>query len=281
MYNLIVTSKCEKHCAYCFAKYNRRPDMTLDFIRRVVESEPSAPVRLLGGEPTLHPQFGDIMDYAATSKRRIDLLSNMTFGDAALRTIIDAARRTPVLMIANATDLDGAMRERWMRNYWALRDAVVMLMPGITLMQGRDYRGYARRLLEDTRPKMFRLSMQMPSRDSYIGDKEYGRQFTDIERMCRERGVMATMDCVVFPCMFDDEPPAGFSTACTHVPLDLFSDGMAAYCFPLMGKVEREIGPGLRESLRADYEERAAERPLPERCQSCGRCPGPPLCHIP
>ena len=86
MANLCITSLCNRSCSrYCFAGLNvmRRPDQAahmdwtvfctaLDFIQRsTIDS-----VRILGGEPTLHPQFERMVEEVFSRGLKLTLFSN-------------------------------------------------------------------------------------------------------------------------------------------------------------------------------------------------------------
>ena len=65
-----VTSRCNFRCSMCmlvdFPKYQRAPDLTYDDYRRIIDSQVGLiEVKLQGiGEPTLHKQFSDMVQYA-------------------------------------------------------------------------------------------------------------------------------------------------------------------------------------------------------------------------
>ena len=75
MANISITSVCNRHCEFCFAGPTRngidpvahmplhRFEEALDFLGRSGISE----ARLLGGEPTLHPDFDRVVDMVAAA----------------------------------------------------------------------------------------------------------------------------------------------------------------------------------------------------------------------
>ncbi len=86
MANVLLTSACNLSCDYCFAQElmarKSRQHMSIDDARKVVAflRHSGYPVfRVLGGEPTLHPEFEDIIRLALQEGMRIDLLSNATW----------------------------------------------------------------------------------------------------------------------------------------------------------------------------------------------------------
>ena len=72
------------------------PDMTLDdadeFIRQARELGWTPRIVLVGGEPTLHPQFYDFMERALAFSDAVSLISN-GFSSAARKAAEEAARR--------------------------------------------------------------------------------------------------------------------------------------------------------------------------------------------
>jgi radical SAM protein with 4Fe4S-binding SPASM domain len=74
MANLSITRRCRRRCRYCFAQYELARDHVLDMPPEVYEAalaflvRSGVPeVRLLGGEPTEHPQF---CEYVAAAHGR-------------------------------------------------------------------------------------------------------------------------------------------------------------------------------------------------------------------
>jgi radical SAM protein with 4Fe4S-binding SPASM domain len=71
MANILLTQKCVRSCPYCFAKKHMadaEPDDTLTwdnliYITDLLEHSHEMGISLLGGEPTLHPHFVDIVLY--------------------------------------------------------------------------------------------------------------------------------------------------------------------------------------------------------------------------
>jgi radical SAM protein with 4Fe4S-binding SPASM domain len=69
MPNIILTTDCQRRCSYCFAKGNENKDQkfkmktylkVMEFLKKSKTQE----VGLLGGEPTLHPQYSNFLDIA-------------------------------------------------------------------------------------------------------------------------------------------------------------------------------------------------------------------------
>ncbi len=97
MFNLIITGKCSKNCSFCFTEEDARKNdlyehMSLEYIKEIAEryeyKKKGHVLKLLGGEPTEHPQFLEIIEYAKKEQIPIYLISNLLFGEKILKGIL-------------------------------------------------------------------------------------------------------------------------------------------------------------------------------------------------
>lgn len=85
MPNVLLTTGCNLRCEYCFAQEKMRgksKHMSMQDVRKVIAflKQSDYPIfRAMGGEPTLHPRFQDIIRLALQEGMRVDLLSNATW----------------------------------------------------------------------------------------------------------------------------------------------------------------------------------------------------------
>lgn len=85
MPNIIITDYCNLNCLYCFAN-NQSPqngnNMSLNIYTQILDfcSAESSPIGIIGGEPTLHPEFKDILiltnKYCSIFNTRATLFTN-------------------------------------------------------------------------------------------------------------------------------------------------------------------------------------------------------------
>lgn len=79
---LYITEKCQLRCKHCYMgdRLERESFMSLDMIRSVLETVQTLygqyKVYLLGGEPTLHPDFDNIIDICRQLSYKVVLTSN-------------------------------------------------------------------------------------------------------------------------------------------------------------------------------------------------------------
>lgn len=89
MANVLLTTRCNLSCPYCFAQEKLSGGhgqvMSMDDVRTVIDflKRSDHPVfRAMGGEPTLHPHFPEIVQLALREQMRVDLLSNATWPES-------------------------------------------------------------------------------------------------------------------------------------------------------------------------------------------------------
>lgn len=79
---LFITNACNLHCDYCFNHPNlfKLKSMNLEYIRTIVEANPGLDkYDLMGGEPLLHPQIDEIIEYLQSQDKKIGLYTNGYF----------------------------------------------------------------------------------------------------------------------------------------------------------------------------------------------------------
>lgn len=79
MTNISVISACNNNCSYCFQKdYHEQGQlMPLDEVKKIVDWMHEDRVGILGGEPTLHPDIVEMMDYVVRTKQEGLLFTNL------------------------------------------------------------------------------------------------------------------------------------------------------------------------------------------------------------
>jgi len=78
---IAVTDKCNLSCVHCYVVKEKKPIMSLQMIKNVIDQLEQAGCFFLtftGGEPFLRKDFLDILNYAQNKKFSIDILSNGT-----------------------------------------------------------------------------------------------------------------------------------------------------------------------------------------------------------
>jgi len=94
MANLLLTEKCVRACPYCFAKEYIRESKesllsweNLIYIADLFESSNEKHLSLLGGEPTLHPDFIDFVLYLHQRKFHVNVFTSGIISAQKLETV--------------------------------------------------------------------------------------------------------------------------------------------------------------------------------------------------
>ena len=296
MANISITLACNRDCAFCFARAEAvltpgpsphmplpRFEAALDFLAR--SGIPEA--RLLGGEPTLHPEFGRIVDMVASRGASLVLFSGGIIPEAALKRLESLPASSVSILINTRPPLKGRPLEP-ARLDEVCRRLGTRAMLGVTidspsirldpLVDAIDAYGLHRRV---------RLGLAQPSAGNghaYLHPRHYaevGRRVAAFAAVARRRGVGLEFDCGWVPCMFPDgdlDPlgPAasGIGRRCGPV-LDLLPDGRFVSCYPLSGLGTLSLGPGLDAArARSYFEARRGEAGpcfIQPECDTCDR----------
>lgn len=116
---LMITSFCQMACAHCLFSCSpkRGQHMSMDTFRKAVEvaADRDAPIMLGGGEPTLHPEFEEMLGLAMfVTGQPIMMVTNGTCSEAIWHRML-RARERGMLDIGVSNDLwhDASMRKPW------------------------------------------------------------------------------------------------------------------------------------------------------------------------
>jgi MoaA/NifB/PqqE/SkfB family radical SAM enzyme len=89
MANVLLTTRCNLKCPYCFAQERlsdgHKLTMPMSNVEKVIDflKRSNHPYfRAMGGEPTLHPEFPRIVQKALEAGMRVDVLSNATWPES-------------------------------------------------------------------------------------------------------------------------------------------------------------------------------------------------------
>ncbi|MDR1996972.1 MAG: radical SAM protein [Candidatus Margulisbacteria bacterium] len=308
--NIALTTRCNKNCSFCFARAHRQEsspqDMALADFQRLVElalqDSPPQPLKLLGGEPTIHPQFVEMLDFLTRKNVRATLISNLLYTDARVRARLYQAALEGVIDggLANAAELEiDNHLEIFKANFTALQEACAKhgrgyLTAGITLSRRKsaaEETAYVEYLAGNLEIACLRLSLDFQAENKkdefFINNKEQGEKILAIVHKCLDLRIPPSWDCKLFPCMFEpktfQKDIIGFinslRTGCPvdGAPFDVFPDMSYIHCYPariLCGKnilkfsriseAQGEIA-FLKKALRG-----LSQHSLPDACRDCG-----------
>ncbi|MDO8589612.1 MAG: radical SAM protein [Armatimonadota bacterium] len=294
MANVSITLDCERGCPYCFAKQARehypsaRP-MTPETFGRVLDCLSRSGIdqaRLLGGEPTAHPEFETFVGTALERGFGVFVFTSGMMPESSLRCLRDAPREKIIALIN--VNAPGQQSEAE-----AAAQSLICKTLGERVTLGFNIHNRApdlNFLLEQIDRyglnRSIRLGLAHPcasSANRYLHPKRYpevGLAIAEFNQRAAEADVRIDFDCGFVPCMFPDGwlesagyVNTGIGKSCNIVP-DILPNSLAVPCYPLASTCRTEVEDGadvatIRAELTAEL---AAYRRIgiyPE----CATCP--------
>ena len=303
MANIMITKRCNLNCGYCFANEfvnsDNSTDIDIDGFKKILDfilSDGSEKrIGLIGGEPTLHHRFGDILDILLSEERadRVILYTNgILAGEYA-----DKLSDPKFHVLVNCNDIrhkPGLYRK--------LEDSLEILSermgdrvgPGVNFYKPDLNVGYMLELLGKYRFKRLRVSISLPNRSNYNYDPlEYFAEVKpglfDFFRKLKEMDIVPYLDCNILPpCLVTVDEMLEFAqwgesnpltavktghTGCMPV-IDILPDGTAVRCFGLSEYTKTNIKDfasisDLRKYYMRTVDAYAVNSVYDDRCGEC------------
>jgi sulfatase maturation enzyme AslB (radical SAM superfamily) len=257
MANLMLTHRCTLQCDYCFAVVLSRDtsitdsDVSLDTFQSYIDFLDHAGLveaRLLGGEPTLHPEFALFVAFARSRGKKLVVFSNGLIPESALQALlkVPSSECAVLVNLASGDALPGVRRQQ--EN--VLTRLGQRACPGYTisrvnhpdlirLLDVIDRTGCRRSL---------RLALAQPSSGEsvFVHPKQYSQISPHICALAVEAGrrqVQVEFDCGFVRCMFSVEELSLLRA--NHVSVnwhcspvwDIAPDASGFPCFALAGEL--------------------------------------------
>ena len=304
MANLAISAVCNQNCPYCFTIDHRgRPrsgrdflaleDLAerLDFLKRSGIGE----ARLMGGEPTLHPQFVELVERARAAGFKVVVFSNGLMPERAL----DCLASLPVAgctVLVNVNDPVLAGEKAHARRRAAIERLGERALLGFNIYRPDFRLDFLLPLIAETgcRPAV-RLGLAQPclsGDNQYVHPRQYvaiGARIASFARLAAGDGVTLEFDCGFVRCMFAERDLEALKASGADVGwrcnpiLDVDIEGQVIHCYPLFGLGSRPLTPesdatALRSafvSLTRPYRQAGVF----QECSTCpfkasGECPG-------
>jgi MoaA/NifB/PqqE/SkfB family radical SAM enzyme len=265
--NLVITEVCNLSCPYCFAsdhmahaKANASRlfisikdfEEHLDYLDRSGIDQ----IRLIGGEPTLHPQFPELIQRAMSRNKQIVIFSHGLMPEQALSslTVIPPDQCT-ILINMNATRaVNGPTTKEQTQRFSVIKQLEHRVVPGFNIYRPNFQLDFLLSLIDEANcRRSIRLGIahaSLSGNNKYLHPKQYpvvGHQIVLFARRAFEAGVRLEFDCGFVRCMFSDEDmetlrevKADFGWRCNPI-LDIDLNGQAVHCFPLAERFQMHL----------------------------------------
>jgi len=254
MANLILTSKCQRNCPYCFAP-KKGEELNWNNFYKIAEflsREPKMPyMNFLGGEPTLHPDYLDFLKFAVSEKFIVNTFTNGIIEESLLREIEELGSRTNwanfnFLINVNDAELRTEKEEVALdRTLKALHKASSI---GYNIHDvDCDLNFLLDMMLKYRTQPTLRLGIAHPNKDktnkflTFEDCRKVRKAIVDITNKRRVMEANLVFDCGFPLCMFSEEdigklylsPTTGINFGCRPA-VDIFPDLTVAPCYPFV-----------------------------------------------
>ena len=254
MANISLTNKCSRNCSYCFVKksnpHNPKKntfmtlhlfEQALDFLERSAIKQ----VRLLGGEPTLHPEFPQIIKKVFDRKLYLVIFSNGLLSEALIQLLEHIPKDKTTILINTATPGE-ALPDELRQQQAAFRRLGLHIVLGLNIHSRQQELDFLIDLIHKYHltPRV-RLGLAHPvlgAANHFLNPKFYpviGEKIYFFIKSAQENGVEIVFDCGFVPCMFPSElfeltgkRPQDIAQRCNPI-LDILPDGNVISCYPL------------------------------------------------
>jgi hypothetical protein len=302
--NLAISTVCNQNCPYCFTvDYLNKSGTQRDFLSvddfennlSFLERSDIDEVRLLGGEPTLHPQFTELIKRARKTGKRIMIFSNGLIPEDALSCLESLpVTECTVLVNVNAPDIAGESIHA--RRYVTIRRLGERTLLGFNIYQTNFQLDFLLPIITEAgcRPAI-RLGIAHPCLsvdNQYIHPNQYvaiGKKIVHYARVAAKVGVALEFDCGFVRCMFSDADLEILKAAGANVGwrcnpiLDVSIEGQVIHCYPLSSLGGLPLTPEANApALRHAFVSRTRlyrQAGIFRECSTCpfkvvGECPG-------
>ena len=295
MANLTVSAVCNQHCPYCFIGDHLNGsragqtfleigdfDARLDFLDRSGIDQ----VRLLGGEPTLHPRFPELIELARARDHKIVVFTNGLMSEESL-ACLEALPVVKCTVLVNVNDPAEAGEEAFERQRTAIRRLGKRALLGFNIYRTDFQPDFLLSLIGEAgcRPAV-RLGLAHPclsGDNSYIHPNQYvavGQKIARFARLAARTGVTVEFDCGFVRCMFSDQDlktlqalGADVGWRCNPI-LDVGIDGRVIHCYPLSWLGSLPLTPETdAPALRSRFESLTRPYRRAGVFKECSTCP--------
>ena len=261
MANIAITSLCNLNCSYCFAQeeykagantFEHMPlsvyQQALDFIERSDIKQ----IRILGGEPTLHPDFISYLELALKTGRPVRLFSN-GFMQEDILEFLNKIPDEKINIVLNVTCLADKPLELQPMLERTLNRLNQKIIPGFNIFRKDIQIDFLLNLIQNYNlKKMVRLGLAHPCigfKNQYLLPKHYfpiGQKIIHFAKEAQQQSVKINLDCGFVPCMFNGENlneldlDSSLGNHCEPIP-DILPDGSIISCYSLSAISRMEL----------------------------------------
>ncbi|PLY01244.1 MAG: hypothetical protein C0624_10780 [Desulfuromonas sp.] len=289
MANLLITNDCPRDCTFCFAKSRlgkagsdspaqimsrEKLRYIMDFLEKTGDKQ----FRLLGGEPTHHPEFKEIVTEALERGFHVHVFSNAMMPKETADFLADIPQGKISFLCNVSPQACDAPADKEKVSY-ALEKLGGRAQVGITLTEPEFEYEFLIEMINryKLRPRI-RIGIAQPivgEDNDFLKPADYKATGTNIVAMaedCASRNIMIGFDCGMTHCMFTEEEMGrlmmkseGFRSVCEPI-IDVGPNLDVWHCFPLSEVLNTRLD---KYDIRADVTAAYRKKASPYRAFGC------------
>ncbi len=299
--NILITNSCNQSCEFCFAKKEmKRPlkerQMSFEKFVRVINKlqkiSASESIKIMGGEPTLHPEFRKIIRVALTKYRSVQLFTNGLFPSSTADFLKTAGKKMNVVFNASTPGFQTkkGVRDLMLTNINKLAGHSHVVL---SFTYGESSPDTLKQVPLDIIRKVDSIRLGISNPQTQFSQKIFKRlgatTFKYIKKIhAIDKNKAVLLNCGFTPCMFDKQQthyllknhilqPKEWGCFGKDGAYDIGIDGKAFSCF---------VYSDNKEVINADTDKRlflskylTKGKKAPRLCNKCAHfmkdCPGP------
>jgi len=258
MANILLTSECVRSCPYCFAKKHMMDSNNNDFLSwenlvylcDFLEASNEKRVSLLGGEPTLHPNFSDYLIYLSKRNFAVTVFTSGIMQAKKVDELKLKLKKEPNAHIffvcnTNAPDLSTAKEISQIEYFFNELSNYITL--GYNIYNENFNLEFIVNYIEKYNlTKEIRLGLAHPipdEKNEHIPKNKYGEMKISLVNnmeLFEKKRISFSFDCGMPLCIFNDSEIGRFyklnkTEVCftCNPPIDIGTDMNVWSCFPL------------------------------------------------
>ena len=267
MPNIILTNICNLSCPYCFASSLKKSDTvfinndTLEMIVNFLLKSNCGEVGLIGGEPTLHPEFIHILKRMTQVFRKVFVYTN----GIDLKKYFPDALSEKICFLVNINEKSD-IGEKYFDSVEKMLDMALsygmikQFSLGINIYKDNQQFDDVLYLCKKYNMSGLRISVVVPpdgSKDRFVWFYSLKNSLINLYKSLREYVIIPKYDCNIVPsCVFDNDELSflkslpgysrdimritGQNAVCRPV-IDIFPDLSVARCFGMNRKNSRHM----------------------------------------
>ena len=298
--NIMLTNYCNLKCPYCFSLIEEKPvnisDENMQFFISFLKKTGDRQLKLLGGEPLLHPNFEKYVRSAIMDSyfESIVIITNAYTLTPDLAESIVTSKTEFLINLNNPRQIGAEVFNTTLRNIAYLRDVfkrrnlIIKIRLALNIYEPDFDFAYIINASRQLSIYGIRFVLTVPVRSGIVVTLDYYRQFIpQIMKFldaCYTNQIYAQIDCNnIPPCLYSDAEMRNLIALSNHdicnkqrcfMPLDVSPNLDVTRCFPFFEKYKTNItyfndGHELVKYFAMNIDTATYEIPTFKECETC------------